>query len=124
MMTETLVKYETAILAQQKGFPVNTTYDYYLLDGSGMMTDLHYKKFLHQDDVKDLISAPTQSLLQKWLREYHDIDLWFGMLDLPNKYHVEDIIKAGKIIAGITEGSLTYEDALEKGLYAALLTLK
>ncbi len=64
--------------------------------------------------------VPIQSLLQKWLRDEHSIDLWFGQLNPPNKYHVEDIVQNDIIIGGVNEGSAIYEDALEKGLFEAL----
>lgn len=72
----------------------------------------------------DLISTPTQSLLQKWLRDTHDIHIeithwednkWSAIL-VHDKYPVEeDEYEAF--------GEETYEDALEIGLYEALKLL-
>ena len=48
-MTEQLISKETAVLAKEKGFDLNN----HLKNGN----------------------PPTQSLLQKWLREKHNIDI-------------------------------------------------
>lgn len=112
-MKEQLISFETAELAKEKGFPQEIAYDHYLSDGK-MMTNNYYKDKLL--DNKDLIAAPTQSLLQKWLREVHQIDViiintqfgqyWFR-LDATTK-------------AGQSNKYDTYEQALEKGLQKAL----
>ena len=65
-------------------------------------------------------SLPSQSLLQKWLRDKKGVDFWFGQLNSPNKYHVEDIVRFGESIGCVNEGSRTYEKALEAGLTEAL----
>jgi hypothetical protein len=117
-MENILVSFDTAKLAKEKGFPQFTKgiclghYDIYpngTIEFNGC-----------SEAATECIDAPTQSLLQKWFRDVHGIDLWFGMLNEPNKYHVEDIIKGDIIIGGINIGSKTYEEALELGLQEAL----
>lgn len=116
-MREQLISFETAKLAKEKGF-------FYkgmmyrkggtLSDGKGFMSNL------------DLYSAPTQSLLQKWLREKHKIHCladcnavgWAWFIETTEGTH----IKSGDYKAPIPESGRweTYEEALEAGLKEAL----
>ena len=134
-MKDILVSYSTAKLAYEKGFDESTPDDY-IIFGKADRSLMEEPVLLGcEDDFDELINekklypyhdvnCPTQSLLQAWLRDAHGIDLWFGMLDEPNKYHVEDIIQDNLIIGGVNEGSKTYEEALELGLIEALNLLK
>lgn len=100
-MTEQLISFETAELAKEKNF--NLFKDIELIYGE----------------------LPTQSLLQKWLREKHKIDILVGMfLDsyivhisyehkLILKYEGDTIQKFNK-----------YEYALEAGLKEGLKLIK
>jgi len=68
-MKEQLITFDTAKLAKEKGFDiaVNNVYQ----DGN---TRSPYFRELHNfngDDEMDYYSAPTQSLLQRWLWEKH-----------------------------------------------------
>ena len=67
-MKEELISFELAVLAKEKGFPQTLAYDYYM-EGGKMMTDNHYIPHLYKEDKENLVAAPRQSLLQKWLRE-------------------------------------------------------
>ena len=85
-MKEQLISFETAKLAKEKGFNIPTI-SYYNPKGrseesEGYMTErLESSNWnngqgsypTHAKDVE--CSAPTQSLLQKWLREVHDIHI-------------------------------------------------
>lgn len=117
-MKDQLVSFETAILAKEKGFSEEVTYGY---DQFGR--NFHRDYIPHDYNIRGLISAPTQSLLQKWLREKHNIDLWFGECNLPNKYQVEDIVKNNLRMAIDLDGSQTYEQGLELGLQESLKLL-
>jgi hypothetical protein len=65
--------------------------------------------------------APTQSLLQKWLREVHGIDLWCERFSTNERW----IWQCPKVNRERLEGSYdTYEQALEKGLQEALKLIK
>lgn len=131
-MTEQLIEFETAKLAKEKGFnlAVDVYYNipnmkiYYwklkkiknfkieCAKGNYNPIDWNSSKF------KDVcLSAPTQSLLQKWLRDVHNIHIIVSPLkdktfkveyskDL-NYWSKHDLFK-------------TYEKALEKGLYQVL----
>lgn len=126
-MKEELISFETAKLANEKGFEPNIRVkknSHYnsqtkVLDSLGisgsMLCDHYY--------------APTQSLLQKWLREEHRIIV---LIRTP----FEQLVKFGYIynieeLHGIsvnynTEDNFynTYEEALEFGLKKALELIK
>ena len=70
---------------------------------------------------KDYIHAPTQSLLQKWLREVHEISIkiddFYTNSRVRFDYNVCELGSQEDNPVGIFE---TYEEALEIGLYQAL----
>ena len=88
-MEETIVKYETALLANQKGYSYNLGLGYGRIKGAyytnkgelnGDCTDelkaiVHAVSYNEPQPQHTLIHAPTQSLLQKWLRDKKDIEL-------------------------------------------------
>lgn len=69
-MIDEIVKFETARLAREKGFPQELgSYHYdHVFDN-----ELTYGRATEQSFSEDMTAAPTQSLLQRWLREKHDI---------------------------------------------------
>lgn len=75
-------------------------------------------------------SAPTQSLLQKWLRDIHNlyIEVYIKNNDLLEEVTFSYLIlfKNEKSVDHlISEGNIqSYEDALEKGLQEALLIIR
>ena len=117
---EELITFETAKLAKEKGFPQNKKrmIGKYREDGNiqrgGPCAAVC-------DTNKEWFNAPTQSLLQKWLREKHNIyinpqasnsiDSWFDI------YYKHECIMEKDMFR-------TYEDALEKGLIEALKLIK
>ena len=117
-MEEQLVTFETAKLAKEKGFKEKTKFSYSTLTKT---YNISYDEF----------SAPTQSLLQKWLREKHNIFLTIHC-NSRNKYTYQgydvDITKSKyktDEYPGMEFGSNvcifdTYEEALERGLIEAL----
>jgi len=83
-MKDELIEFKTAALAKEKGFNIET----YALYSAGELfnpedssisvlgiPDDSLHKFNHNKCVDSTCSAPTQSLLQKWLREIHKIDV-------------------------------------------------
>jgi hypothetical protein len=65
-MKEQLITFETAKLANGKRFDIETYNHYQLKNG----------KFLDKDNYQgQSIKAPTQSLLQKWLRETRGVHI-------------------------------------------------
>lgn len=94
-MNDQLISIETAKLANSKGFPC-------------------YIK------VNDF---PTQSLLQKWLREKHGINVEvFLSYEFPYNTYFYRVMKIGKYftLSHTDFESNIYEEALEAGLQEAL----
>ena len=87
-MKEQIIAFETAILAKEKGF--NTTLD----------------------------QTPTQSLLQKWIRETHSLDIIVNSNLIGYGYIIYNRIPLANIVN--SNVYQTYEEALEKGLFESL----
>jgi hypothetical protein len=131
-MEETKVGFETAKLAKEKGFnlnPIQIGFNYYKPDGERLKSGEYNKEF-----VKYCIPYCTQSLLQKWLREVHNIIVevvaYYDEEQLPLSKPVkpkgyfawdyyDDTFTEDKAIK--TE---TYEEALEIGLQEGLKQIK
>lgn len=135
-MEDKIVSYETALLAKEIGFDweCNHVYnvvkrlellEYYKEDGTGVI------KNSRVDDISTghiyLCTAPAQSILQKYLRERHNIyvSVHFDSYspDVPEYYAVVKSISSKnmgeRLLDGFTLYS-NYEDALEEGLFESL----
>jgi len=140
-MKEILVSLELAKLAKEKGFNLKV-YGFYKgeeLVLENQLTDvvLGIDDILYNYNKNNSVSAPTQSLLQKWLREVHGIivtskpyqddvsnetdediefqTLWENeILDVKDSYNV------------FSDNTFyhSYEEALEIGLQEALKLIK
>lgn len=131
-MQEQLISYETAILAKEKGFniPCTTTYN----DKNTILFWYPPECFYGYRELKETLNsrpaalqelpAPTQSLLQTWLREIHDLEIT-PMSDTSTKNSYWFLL-GPKFTDGATyEGDFsTYEEALEAGLQKALKLIK
>jgi len=117
-MKDEIVTFETAKLACQKGFDVECKLIYNTI---GQAWPPHYGTMSNSDiDSGARCTAPTQALLQRWLREKHKIFVYC----IPKgfvKGSGRKIIRWGNNIS-IRENkySSTYEIALESGLKEAL----
>lgn len=116
-MYDELVKYPTAKLAKEKGFDEVC---YYLCEPNGSPNHCYENGLFHRNSKINvpyseyLVSVPTQSLLQKWLREIHNINITPPMFFSGRGY-------ACTIISDVdTVFYETYEDALEDELYKNL----
>lgn len=123
-MIDELISFETAKLAKEKGFneSCRDIYDSYSsTDKIELFENIHYP------DTEDTIGAPTQSLLQRWLREVHSIILvcLFSYVTDRNKYYYE-IHHSNKLYTNLVNDKYndTYEEALEEGLQEALKLIK
>ena len=121
-MKEQLISFDTAKLAKEKGFNI-PVYGKYNIAKEEIMDICR----VDSNNSRNNISAPTQSLLQKWLREKHKI----YVTPTPNFAHgLGDCgICDSEILCYIhkedeyiycCEDFYTYEESLEKGLYKAL----
>jgi hypothetical protein len=133
-----LIKLETGLLAKDKGFDEETTTFFHVGYGKKWVpfvtTGMEYQSDAQcnarwnsmipypNDEKSVLCSAPSQSLLQRWLREKHKIDITISTGSKPGKYctFLKDYIyEKGEIL-----NFDSYEDALEAGLYKALTLIK
>ena len=151
IMEEQLVKFKTAKLAKEKGFNEGV-YAYFLNDKLHYTTTdwsrLHYYAHISYPNVNKgylpptscflpkilrgsfekqyiIYSAPTQSLLQRWLREEFRLSVKIDDSNINGKIMYSYIIgKLGSQIDVVEELFKSYEDALEEGLQRALKIIK
>ena len=72
-MTDELIQFETAKLAKEKGFDLmHECKDGFHPDTGEVLSPTFWDYVLGD---KRLVGRPTQSLLQKWLREVHELDI-------------------------------------------------
>lgn len=139
-MKDTIVGFDVAVLAKEKGFDIPQR-DFYPQQDWADKTLLHAIYTGHQEFIKpfdeevgfgDIILAPTQSLLQKWLREVHGIfcmpDVAFRDTESELIHYTVSVYKTFDEKLSIMMDELeeeieyfpTYEQALETGLLKAL----
>lgn len=133
-MYDQLISIETAKLAYEKGFNIPVINCYNENSELGDIDELEYINYNRWDKTvgsnQNLYSAPTQSGLQKWLREIHNIEvLPYPVQFLKNdieqeccnlSYHYKLIIKGFTQFVNLDNEKSTYEEAFELGLYNAL----
>ena len=117
-MKEELIKFETAKLAKEKGFCIK--YNCCQL----FFTD--NKNGVYENEPKIVpfehhtwILAPTQSLLKKWLRVEHKLDVIVSVVYTGDgkRYHCDLFTTYMSSLPSIFD---TYEEAFEEGLQEAL----
>lgn len=117
-MREEIITFKTAKLAKEKGFSYYVSYSYWNEELTSMTpgyalddgTHSDYKIYLEYQRYL----APTQSLLQKWLREEHNINI-IPPLYYSGKGYLCSVVSIPKI-----KFYKTYESALENKLQEAL----
>ena len=138
-MKEQLTTFNTAKLAKKKGFWIKDSYRFDLKDKAticigGTNIDKELKDIYFNKGVpglghtqKDLAIVVTQSLLQKWLREKHKININIGWVYGDNYkradwyYNVKGInLHNNNLMPHNQHRFRTYEKALEEGLKQAL----
>lgn len=129
-MEEALISFNIAKLAKEKGYNITNYLSYDENTGIMLPKSPGYPGW-HCYSLEGVCPAPTQSLLQKWLRKKHNIFLTVTC-DGRNKYDYHgydvDITKSRyetDEYPGFEIGSekcrfTTYEEALEIGLLEAL----
>ena len=126
-MKENSVGFFVAKLAKEKGFPqepnrLKIPYYNYKGEFKGDVKDW-LRKYLRNEDTSDVesVSAPTQSLLAKWLREEHNIIILVDYEGIDGYYYKFYSYKEGnKNYDASDKNYNTYEDAYEIGLQEAL----
>ncbi len=125
-MKEEIVSLEVAKLAKGKEF------DWKVVDHYRDNELIHNSALYNFNDPEEqamwniqLSSAPTQSLLQKWLREVHNIHIIVKakLVDRPQRLYTLEVYNYS-IDLDIDDIFDTYELALEEGLKKALKLIK
>jgi len=137
-MKEELIKYQTALLAKKKGFDEECNHVFSHTSGCDYLDELAY--YESGGEVKNseianayfsienvVCTAPSQSLLQRWLRETHKINVCIAFYPNTNrdfnplindyyycKVHENEILRIEDL------SSDTYECTLEEALKEAL----
>jgi hypothetical protein len=137
-MEDTLISFETAKLAKKKGFNKKVLFSYEYSDKKsflycggvlynssknkyGYTENLEYNLYNHNSHKKlKVYSAPSQSLLQKWLREKHNIEVYI----IPWIYNNKTVYDFFVNYEGESRAYSTYELALESGLLEGLKLIK
>lgn len=130
-MEDTLISFETAKLAKEKRFNISVYFFWHPSPMGDILLDTFEEtqfgtievKENHNQEYTYRYSAPTQSLLQKWLREKHKIHV--QILPYNHKYLIS-LLKYGQNGSNpnFDEEHSTYEEALEIGLQEALKLIK
>lgn len=126
-MTEELVTLETAKLLKEKGFKedVFTFYEVDCVEGDMILSET-YDESENFNEKNDCLSAPTQSLAQKWLRETKNIHICVYNCACGYGYEISKADNGTHITSSVYEGPNDggewdiYKDALEAGLQEAL----
>jgi len=151
-MKDQLISFETAKLAKKKGFNIrvvprygkgksekkirlyesnsdydsecNIEWDWNNNSDNGIISPYP------NEELKEQCSAPTQSLLQRWLREKHNVYFWMSPVTFRGAFCYYKLQVAipnmlwDKPIEIIGQRKETYEEILEKGLLQALEIIK
>lgn len=138
MTEENIVTFQVAKLAKEKGFNWKVRYSY----GHKINPHIAYPKedYSIPSDFNSpnmgrnwshLYSAPTQSLLQKWLREVHDIHIYINIdsykPDKPKFFANVKSLNSRNMGERLLDGFSLFdreEQALEEGLQEALKLIK
>ena len=119
MIRDELVSLETAKLAKEKGFPLQKVIKQ---DGRAFFYELPQSHPVWANC--DAWYLPTQSLLQRWLREEKGIDIAIvPLISEVYSYIVYNILDRNNRVVETNAGYKTYELALEDALDYSLKNL-
>lgn len=125
-MKDELVSFECAKLAKEKGFDWKVLFHY---KGSELINNGKGYDFNSPEEQKlwniEITSAPTQSLLQKWLREKHKIyvEIHYNPIDKDFSIHIKNENTMRELF-NMNLMSDRYESILEAALIKALELIK
>ena len=136
-MKEQLISFDTAKLAKEIGFDIPCLQAYRVWRENVRKSDSNpleeiqtewegHNYFVVREfyQSKEHTLAPTQSLLQKWLRKIHKISVLPYQPDCTKKYHGCSIKWFDNVYREQICSGKDYEEALEKGLQEALKLIK
>lgn len=129
-MIEQRIKIETALLAKKLGFRWRVDFAYWTSsDPDEIQLDYPLNYSDYRNEYIEYHSAPTQSLLQKWLREEKKVLVLVNPIDTRHSWKYTILME--DTMSPFFEPDydkfneyLTYEDALESGLNQALKFLE
>ena len=133
-MKEECISFETAKLAKEKGFDIKCSSHWSTYDNDGLLNNFlsiedgisrnynNYKYPYITNKKEELFSAPTQTLLQRWLRETKNIIISVMFEISSYELFIDDGYYNGSV--GFDNTFDTYEEALEYGLLEALKLIK
>ena len=134
-MKEQLISFETAKLAKEKRFNIESKLFYISKDRPAMAYNISAKESLSDNtQYNKYILVPTQSLLAKWLREIHSIEVLISRIPpeavLASKTSGKNVLRNYNCYVWnyssnprvLNNGTFrdVYEEALEIGLQEAL----
>lgn len=122
-MEEQLIKFKTAKLAKDKGFNEICTHHYGVNE---WIPKRRPEKGIKNSEIIEKSSpngcvAPTQTILNKWLREKHNIYINIGLIEKEGFGYICSFKKDETIFQSKLG---LYEEVLEEGLQEALELLK
>ena len=118
-MKDEFITFETAKLAKEKGFDEYCKY-HFDQEGARFNNNMNPTK---NSEWNNCMTQPTQSLLQRWLREVHNIYIFISSTRISdNKRNYEYDVQQDKDLQPVfyKDKILTYEQALEESLLKAL----
>jgi hypothetical protein len=131
-MENTIITFPTAKLAKEKGFNISVEW-YYPIQKTvdGIFGELSVGRLRIRNSEADMIIirndahafAPEQSLIQKWLRENHNIDIVIHRsFTMIKSYHYAILVNQDFDGEKIQEciPDRTYEEALENAINVVL----
>lgn len=124
-MEDQIVSFETAKLAKEKGFDefLPTYYTHVKADPSVQIDDKWFRNSQFPETSYRLCSAPTQSLLQRWLRDKYKLHVFVMPYD---DKELQQLLFENKLVdKDFNEFSSfnfthTYEECLEEALQLSL----
>ena len=117
-MEEQLINFEAAKLAKEKGFDWETLWYYTNKASTKDGREKNYNK-----KAAHWTSQPTQSLLQRWLREEHKLNIIiFPAMSQTKWFYGVNLVEWRD--CSWENNYKTYEEALEVGLQEALKLIK
>jgi hypothetical protein len=126
-MTDQLITFETAVLAKNKGFCGYKSKRWFYKDGTVTRANTHrcWNTWEFTEGIR--WSAPTQSFLQKWLREKSGIHI--EVTPNINGFWQARLVNLGWVVSEVDTRYFqydypTYEEALEDALKEALKLIK
>ena len=145
MIQEQYVSFETAKLLKEKGFNEELCYIYSkygdlhrIIDTEYSVSTCDYEIKIRNSDYNDitqykynfLVTAPTQSLIMRWLREVHNLFIDISIIPhstvtMEQKYYHYNIFKNRRGISKYERKEFypTYEEACESAIKYCLENL-